>query len=37
LNVIFDVIGTPSVDDINALENDAAKKYLSKLPTKPPK
>ena len=35
LNVIFDIIGTPSSDDIQALENEAAKKYLMKLPPKP--
>jgi hypothetical protein len=37
LNVIFDVIGTPSHEDIMALENDAARKYLLKLPAKPSK
>ena len=34
LNVIFDVIGTPAPADIDALENDAAKRYLTKLPPK---
>lgn len=36
LNVIFDVIGTPSPEEIDKLTDDKARKYLYSLPKKPP-
>ena len=36
LNVIFDVLGTPSAADIAKIENDKARNYLRGLPPKPP-
>lgn len=36
LNVIFDVIGTPSPEDIDKLQDDKARSYLTSLPQKPP-
>jgi len=35
LNVIFDVIGTPSKDEIEKIDNDRARSYLRSLPFKP--
>jgi len=35
LNVIFDVIGTPTKDEIERIDNDRARSYLRSLPFKP--
>ena len=35
LNVIFDVIGTPTKDEIEKIDNDRARSYLRSLPFKP--
>jgi len=35
LNVIFDVIGTPSKEEIEKIDNDRARSYLRSLPFKP--
>lgn len=35
LNVIFDVIGTPTKDEIERIDNDRARSYLRSLPYKP--
>ena len=34
LNIIFDIIGTPSIEDIQMVENETAKSYLSQLKQK---
>ncbi len=36
LNVIFDVLGTPSEDDLSKVDNVTARNYITALPKKRP-
>ena len=36
LNLITDVIGTPGAEDIDSIESEKARRYISSLPFKPP-
>lgn len=37
LDVIFDVIGTPSEEDISSIRNDTMRKRIASLPSRPKK